>query len=92
MSADEYFTRQDLELRKKRARERAEMMQASEKMKLREMHFMKCPKCGMDLLTIELHGVSVDQCAKCMGTWLDRSEIARLLEQGSFEQVMSIFR
>jgi hypothetical protein len=64
MSTNEYFARQDLELRKKFARER---------------HFMKCPKCGMDLHTIELHGISVDQCAACLGTWFDRGEVEQLL-------------
>jgi len=89
---NEYFVRQELELRKKWARERAEMMDAEEKTKLRALHLMKCPKCGMDLYTIELHGISVDQCAACMGAWLDGREIGRLLERGSFERVMSVLR
>ena len=52
----------------------------------------KCPKCGMDLQTIELQGTSVDQCPVCRGAWLDQREIARLLERGLFEPVMSVLR
>jgi len=92
---DEYFARQTLELRKKWARERAETLQNGEKAKLRELHFMKCPKCGMDLHTIELHGISVDQCGTCMGSWFDRGEVEQLLHpehRGLFERVMSVFQ
>lgn len=92
---DEYFARQTLELRKKWARERAETLQNGEKAKLKELHFMKCPKCGMDLHTIELHGISVDQCGTCMGSWFDRGEVEQLLHpehRGLFERVMSVFQ
>ena len=47
--------------------------------KLKELHSMKCPKCGMDLHTIELHGVGVDRCAACMGTWFDNGEVEQML-------------
>jgi hypothetical protein len=89
---EEYFARQELEVRRKRARERTETMQTDERTKLKMLHFMKCPKCGMDLQTIELQGTSVDQCLVCRGAWLDQREIARLLERGLFEPVMSVLR
>jgi hypothetical protein len=94
-SEDEYFIRQQLEMRKKWARERAEKMAGEEKNKLRELHFMKCPKCGMDLQTIELHGVRLDQCAACLGTWFDKGEVEQMLHperEGLFHKVMSLFR
>jgi len=92
---NEYFARQELELRKKWARERAETMDRGEKTALRDLHLMRCPKCGMDLHTIELHGISLDQCATCLGTWFDRGEVEQLLHPehaGLFERVMSVFR
>ncbi len=92
---DEYFARQQLELRKKWARERAEEMASGQAEQLKALHFMKCPKCGMDLHTIELHHVRVDQCASCLGIWLDRGEIEQMLQperEGLFERIMSVFR
>ena len=89
---EEYFARQELEVRRKRARERAETMRSEDRSKVRTLHFMKCPKCGMDLQTFELQGVNVDHCPACMGAWFDRGEIERLLDRGAIERVMSVFR
>jgi uncharacterized protein len=89
---EEYFERQELEVRRKRAWERTETMKTDERTRLKTLHFMKCPKCGMDLQTIELQGTSVDQCLVCRGTWLDQREIERLLERDLFEPVLSILR
>lgn len=77
---DEYFIKQELERRKKWAAEQAEKMVVEEKTRLRELHFMKCPKCGMDLQEIDLHGVTVDECSSCGGIFLDHGEIHFLIE------------
>ncbi len=93
---DEYFARQEVERRKAWAKEKAQGMGAAEKEKLKQLHFMKCPKCGMDMATIELHGVKVDQCASCGGIYFDAGEIDQLLDhergQGVLSKVFSVFR
>ena len=91
---DEYFARQELERRKKWAQEKAASMAVEEREKLKQLHYMKCPKCGMDLREIELHGVKVDQCANCGGVFLDAGELDQLEhhEHGVFNKVFSIFR
>ena len=91
---DEYFARQELERRKKWAQEKAASMAAEEREKLKQLHYMKCPKCGMDLREIELHGVKVDQCGNCGGVFLDAGELDQFEhhEQGVFNKVFSIFR
>jgi hypothetical protein len=93
---DEYFARQELERRKKWAREQAAKMAVDEKETLKQAHWMKCPKCGMDLQEIELHGVKVDQCAHCGGVFLDAGEIDQLAKHedhsGVLGKVFSIFR
>jgi Zn-finger nucleic acid-binding protein len=43
-------------------------------------HYMKCPKCAGDLREIDLLGVKVDQCTKCLGTYFDRGELELLIE------------
>jgi Zn-finger nucleic acid-binding protein len=41
---------------------------------------MKCPTCGETLAMTERHGVEVDYCPQCRGTWLDRGELDRIIE------------
>jgi protein-arginine kinase activator protein McsA len=92
---DEYFVRQELERRKKWAQEQSQKMAADQKEQLKQQHWMKCPKCGMDLKEIELHGVKVDQCANCGGVFLDAGEMEQIEkheEGGVMGRVFSMFR
>jgi Zn-finger nucleic acid-binding protein len=91
---DEYFAKQEIERRKKWAQEQSAKMAVEEKERLKAAHWMKCPKCGMDLKEIELHGVTVDQCASCGGVFLDKGELERLEhhDEGVMNRVFSIFR
>lgn len=91
---DEYFARQELERRKKWAAEQSSQMAADEKERIRQAHWMKCPKCGMDLQEIELHKVKVDQCANCGGIFLDAGEIDQIgrNDEGVVSRVFSMFR
>ena len=90
---DEYFARQELERRKKWAQEQAAKMATDEREKLKQLHFMKCPKCGMDLKEIELHGVKVDQCSNCGGIFFDAGELDQMSKkEGVAGKIFSIFR
>jgi len=91
---DEYFAKQELERRKKWAQEQSAKMAGDEKERVKQLHWMKCPKCGMDLKEIELHGVTVDQCANCGGVFLDKGELDRLEhhEEGVMSRVLHFFR
>lgn len=91
---EEYFARQELERRKQWAKEREKQMAAEEKESLRELHHMRCPKCGMELSNFQMHGIELDRCVSCGGTWFDEGEIEQLLEkeQGVVKRVMSIFK
>lgn len=71
---DEYFFKLDQELlRQQRARLDAER-QAAE----RKSHYMKCPKCGHDLVEVPFQHVKVDRCPDCGGMWFDRGEFEML--------------
>lgn len=91
---DEYFARQELERRKQWAREQAAKMAADDKERVKQTHWMKCPKCGMDLQEIALHGVKVDQCANCGGIFLDKGEIEQISKHDNsvVDRVFSLFR
>lgn len=37
-----------------------------------------CPDCGEVLVAFELHGIEIDSCPWCGGTWLDAGELDAL--------------
>ena len=74
-SEEEYFARQEAERRRKVAEERQAKLEAEERERARSLHFMKCPKCGMQLDEIAFGDVRVDKCFSCEGLWLDKGEL-----------------
>lgn len=40
---------------------------------------MKCPKCGASMRTHRRNGVTIEQCTKCHGIFLDRGELEQLI-------------
>jgi Zn-finger nucleic acid-binding protein len=42
---------------------------------------MHCPKCGGEMRTHERNGVTIEQCRKCHGIFLDRGEFEQLLSR-----------
>jgi hypothetical protein len=92
-SEEEYFTRIEFERRKKLEREKQERLAEEEKERLRNLHYMKCPKCGMDLLGMEFQGVKVDKCSGCSGVWLDAGELETVsnLEKSMTEKIFGLF-
>lgn len=72
---EEYFARIEYERRKKIEEEKQEKLAEGEKRRLKDLHYMKCPKCGMDLIEIDYKSVKVDKCSGCEGVWLDAGEL-----------------
>ncbi|MGE0353504.1 MAG: zf-TFIIB domain-containing protein [Gemmatimonadales bacterium] len=68
---DEYFAKQEREILEKQRDTARKAAIAAE----RKSHYMKCPKCGADLVTEDLHKVQIDRCPECHGLWLDAGEI-----------------
>jgi len=74
-SEEEYFARIEFERRKKIEREKQQKLAEEEKKRLRDLHYRKCPKCGMDLIEIDYKSIKVDKCSGCDGVWLDAGEL-----------------
>jgi hypothetical protein len=66
------------EKRREREKDRVAAESEAERKRLREAHFMKCPKCGHDLATENLSGVEIDRCTFCEGIWMDAGELEQL--------------
>lgn len=78
---EEYVRRQELNLLAKRRKDAEAKRAAEEAAKLRELHWMKCPKCGQDLQEERYHRIKVDRCAACGGIWFDAGEAESLLDK-----------
>jgi len=75
---DEYFVREDAERKRKLALKVKQETGQAEAKRLRDLHFMHCPKCGQGLQEVRLHGTDVDVCFACNGVFLDKGELETL--------------
>src|SRR5512139_1838181 len=76
---EEYFARIEFERLRKLQEEREKQIAENEMRRLKELHFMRCPKCGMELSEIDYQGIKVDKCFHCGGVWLDAGELEGLM-------------
>ena len=49
-----------------------------ERARLKQLHWMKCPKCGHDLKAETLEGIEIDRCTFCEGFFMDAGELEEL--------------
>lgn len=86
---DEYFARRDAEL----LRQQREAARKSAVDLERKTHYMKCPKCGYDLISGDWDGIQIEQCTNCHGVWCDADEVDKVLKRKVAPNILArIFR
>lgn len=90
----EYFAKLEAEKKKKLAEAKALELDQAEKQRLKGLHWMRCPKCGMELHEIVYRGVKLDKCFACAGVFLDDGELERVAghESGFLKGFLSLFQ
>jgi hypothetical protein len=78
---EEYFHKLEREKIEKRRQEAALKRAEEEREQRKQLHFMRCPKCGAALAEETYHGIKVDRCGECQGVWFDAGEIESLIDQ-----------
>ena len=91
-SEDGYFARQEFERRKEAAEQTQKELEEKERSRLKELHHMRCPKCGMQLVEIDFKEVKIDKCSACEGVWLDHGELDNFTDADDPGFVESIFK
>jgi len=93
-SEEEFFAREEAEKVKRLAQKQNETIAQEEKTKLKELHWMHCPKCGMELHPVLFKGVTIDKCFECHGVYLDDGELEKLsgAESGFMSAVAGLFK
>jgi hypothetical protein len=91
---EEYFARLELQRRRKLEEERHKKIAAEEKRRLKDLHHMHCPKCGMDLSEMDYKGIKVDKCLSCEGIWLDAGELEQVstMEKKALDKLFGVFK
>lgn len=91
---EEYIARMEYERLKKLEHEKHKKLAEEEKKRLKELHYMRCPKCGMELIEIDYKGIKVDKCSECEGIWLDAGELEAIskLEKTGLDKLFSVFK
>jgi len=91
---EEFFARQEFERMKDKEEQRVRDLESAEKQKLQMLHYMHCPKCGMQLVEIDYRGIKIDRCTACDGVWLDAGELEEIakLDAPLMGKFFSIFK
>ena len=92
-SEEEYYAREEFERRRTRELDKRAAMAAAEKKQQQELHYMRCPKCGMQLIEIAYRGIEIDKCSECEGVWLDAGEleVVSKMEKRGLDMLFSVF-
>ncbi|HKY34049.1 MAG TPA: zf-TFIIB domain-containing protein [Candidatus Polarisedimenticolia bacterium] len=90
---DEWFARHEAEMLRQARREHetrmselSERQREGEERRLKELHFLKCPKCGHDMSIKHVEGIEVEECGTCRGLFFDNGELDSLLLKRSDER------
>jgi hypothetical protein len=86
-SEDQYIWQEEQHRRLQKLAEQQRATSEFEKHRLKELHWMHCPKCGQALATETCGPVEIDVCPGCKGLWLDANELETIVAgagQGSF--------
>jgi hypothetical protein len=91
---DEYFAQLEFDRKKKIAEEHQQKLDESEKKKYKDLHHMRCPECGMQLVDIDYREIKVHKCTACEGVWLSSREFESILEleHSAIGRLFSLFK
>jgi rubrerythrin len=91
---DQHIWEQELKRRLEKLEAEQRATAEAEQRRLKELHWMRCPKCGHQLATDKYGSVEIDVCPSCRGLWLDANELETILasESGLFRSCLKIVR
>ncbi|MBS3908649.1 MAG: zf-TFIIB domain-containing protein [Actinobacteria bacterium] len=91
---DEYIARLEFERLKKVDEEKQKGLAEEERNRLKELHYMCCPKCGMHLIEIDYKDIKIDKCSECEGIWMDAGELEAVsrLDKTVVDKFFGVFK
>jgi len=92
---EEFFVKEDAEKKRKLALQVKRELAADEQKRLRDLHWLHCPKCGMKMQEVRFRGLDVEVCFSCHGIFLDQGEIdaiAHPQQKGIMAAILNLFK
>ena len=92
---DEYFVREDAEKKRRIALDLKRTLAAAEQRRLKELHWMHCPKCGMEMHEMRMGDLEVEACFSCGGVFLEKEDIdviAHPKQKGIMAAILNWFK
>lgn len=91
---EQYFAREEIEKLKKLSFDSKNKLLAEEEAKLKQLHWMRCAKCGHEMQEMLFHGYTIDKCFHCNGIYLDSGELEKMLgeESSLLTSILSLFK
>jgi Zn-finger nucleic acid-binding protein len=92
---DEYFAREDAEKKRKLALQVKKETEAVELARLKALHHLRCPKCGLPLQEVTYAGVHAEVCFACNGVFLDRRDLEQIVKHdgnGVMDAILNWFK
>lgn len=77
----DYFNRENTASKHRLAESKRRQQKKAEDNELKALHYMKCPKCGHDLVTKRLTYMDVDQCSSCGVLVIESADIDRFIAE-----------
>ncbi len=71
----DFFAREDAEKLRKLAAEQKKALAAEERKRLKDLHWTRCPKCGMEMKPLKVRDIEADACFSCGGVFLAKEDI-----------------
>lgn len=90
-----YFIEQEMKRLNQLRREHLEKMEQAERDQLKELHYLRCAKCGQKMETTTLVDVEIEICPDCRGIYLDVGELQKIIDEknrGAFFGALTLAR
>lgn len=90
----EYFLHEDSMVKHKNELEKQRRNLKAENEALKALHFMKCPKCGHDLVTKRMSYIDIEQCTSCGVLVLEADNVDKFIaeEKSILKTLIDLFK
>lgn len=90
----EYFIREDSAAQHKNKLEQQRKNLKTQDEALKALHFMKCPKCGHDLITKRMSYIDIEQCTSCGVLVLEANNVDKFIaeEKSILKTLIDLFK
>ena len=91
---NDYFIREEAAAKHKAEVERNRVHLKDHDEALKALHFMKCSKCGHDLVTKRMGYVEIEQCSSCGALVIDADKVDKFIaeENSILKSLIDLFK